>query len=334
MNDPTRDAASSAQPSPTTGRKSPAEPSPADLTPAAGAQDAAAEACAVESSPARAQPLSVRQALAQAASHLSGEEARREAELLLVHVLEVGRAWLFAHADDALEAPAAARFSALVEARRGGQPVAYLLGWREFYGLRLEVSPATLIPRHDTETLVEQALAHLPQQPGLRVLDLGTGSGAIALALAHTRPELEVWASDASIEALTVAQSNAKALGLTRVQFVQGDWFAPFAGQQFDLLLSNPPYIEADDPHLQQGDLRFEPASALASGADGFDDLRRIVEAAPTHLQPGGWLLFEHGADQGEAARALLVRRGFAQVFSARDLEARERVSGGCWADG
>lgn len=273
----------------------------------------------------------VREALRCARALLRGEEAAREAELLLMHALGVSRAWLFAHSDAALDAEATLAFLALLQRRQRGEPVAYLLGRREFYGLELQVSPATLIPRADTERLVELALERLPRRAGVRVLDLGTGSGAIALALAHERPELDVWATDRSAEALAVARANAQRLGLERVRFLHGDWWAPLQGEVFDLVLSNPPYIEADDPHLGAGDLCFEPADALASGADGFDDLRRIIADAPVHLRAGGWLLFEHGHRQGAQARALLAARGFAEVDTWQDLEQRDRVSGGRW---
>jgi release factor glutamine methyltransferase len=273
----------------------------------------------------------VREALQRATAVLAGEDARREAEVLLTATLGVGRAWLFAHADDSLGHAHAALFAEHVNRRISGEPIAYVLGEREFYGLSLQVSPATLIPRADTETLVELALARLPRRAGLRVLDLGTGSGAIALALAHLRPELEVIASDASAAALAVAAANAKALGLQRVSLVMGDWFEPFAGRRFDMVLSNPPYIEDADAHLDQGDLRFEPRSALASGADGFDDLRRIVAASPAHLNSGGWLLCEHGWRQGKGMRDLLRAAGFAEVATWVDLEGRDRISGGQW---
>ncbi|MHB1273072.1 MAG: peptide chain release factor N(5)-glutamine methyltransferase [Rhodanobacter sp.] len=268
----------------------------------------------------------VRGTLAAATQHL-GE--RLDAELLLLHVLGKPRSWLFAHVDDALEMDVQTAFSALVERRAGGEPVAYITGRQGFWSLELEVTPATLIPRPETELLVELALARLPRDAACRVADLGTGSGAIALAIASERPLARVVATDASAAALAVAQRNAARLGITHVRFVQGDWLAPLAGQMFDLIVSNPPYIEAADPHLAQGDLRYEPATALASGADGLDAIRRIVHTAPTHLDPGGWLLFEHGWNQGEAARALLAGAGYAEVFTAQDLERRERVSGG-----
>jgi len=266
----------------------------------------------------------IRTTLREAAEML-GE--RLEAELLLAHALGVDRAWFFAHADDTADAEGMARFDALVRRRAAGEPIAYITGRRDFWSLSLEVTPATLIPRPETELLVELAVARLPQ--GGRVVDLGTGSGAIALAIAKERPDADVTAVDASEAALVVASRNAVALGLQRVTFAHGDWLAPLEGQRFDLIVSNPPYIESDDPHLAQGDLRFEPATALASGADGLDDIRRIAAAAGAHLEPGGWLLLEHGWQQGEAVRAVLVGMGFAGVFTATDLEDRDRVSGG-----
>ncbi|MBD8872280.1 peptide chain release factor N(5)-glutamine methyltransferase [Rhodanobacter sp. DHB23] len=270
----------------------------------------------------------LRAALAAAALRL-GE--RVDAEALLLHVLGQSRGWLFAHACDALDPDVQTAFDALVERRAAGEPVAYLTGRRGFWTLDLEVTPATLIPRPETETLVELALQRLPGDAAARVADLGTGSGAVALAIASERPHAQVVATDASAAALAVAQRNARRLGIANVRFVEGDWLAPLAGERFALVVSNPPYIEAADPHLAQGDLRFEPASALASGLDGLDDIRRIVAAARAHLEPGGWLLFEHGWNQGDAARALLDAAGYAEVFTARDLEARDRVSGGMW---
>ncbi|WP_267224934.1 peptide chain release factor N(5)-glutamine methyltransferase [Dyella silvae] len=268
----------------------------------------------------------VRGTLADAA-RLLGD--RLEAELLLVHVLGKPRSWLIAHATDALEATCVDAFDALVRRRLHGEPVAYITGHRGFWSLELAVTPATLIPRPETELLVELALERL--QAGAQVADLGTGSGAIALAIAHERPQTQVTATDASADALAVAQSNAVKHGITNVRFVHGDWLTPLAGQRFHMVVSNPPYIEAADPHLQQGDLRFEPPTALASGADGLDDIRRIVDDARAHLEPGGWLLMEHGWNQGEAVRAMLAAAGYHEVFTAQDLEQRDRVSGGVW---
>jgi release factor glutamine methyltransferase len=248
-----------------------------------------------------------------------------DAELLLAHVLDRPRSWLYAHGDAALDATAVTRFEALLARRAQGEPVAYLTGRRGFWRFELAVTPATLIPRPETELLVELALARLPAERALRVADLGTGSGAIALALAFERPRAQVVATDASPDALAVARGNAAALGLANVAFRQGDWFAPLAGERFDLVASNPPYIAAGDPHLAE--LRFEPAAALASGADGLDAIRAIVRDAPAHLQPGGWLLLEHGPDQGAAVRALLHAAGLVAVATERDLERRERVT-------
>ena len=270
----------------------------------------------------------VRQALAEA-THRLGD--RVDAEVLLAHALGKPRSWLIAHADDELSLEHASAYKLLVERREAGEPMAYITGRRGFWSLDLEVTPATLIPRPETELLVELALEHLPRGQACRVLDLGTGSGAIALAIARERPQAQVVATDASAEALAVAQRNARVHHIGNASFVHGDWFAPVSDRCFDVIVSNPPYIERGDPHLQQGDLRFEPMSALASGQDGLDDIRRIVRGAVLHLVPGGWLLFEHGWNQGGAVRALLGAAGFVELSTARDLEQRDRVSQGRW---
>ncbi|HEV2620559.1 MAG TPA: peptide chain release factor N(5)-glutamine methyltransferase [Frateuria sp.] len=254
---------------------------------------------------------------------------RAEAEILLAHVLAKPRSWLIAHADDPLADAEVSAFTALVARRKAGEPVAYLTGRRGFWTLELEVDPATLIPRPETELLVELALARLPPGGSPRVLDLGTGSGAIALAIARECPHGRVTATDASADALAVAQRNAGRNRIVNTAFVHGDWFAPLAGTCFEVIVANPPYIAAHDPHLAQGDLRFEPAGALASGPDGLDDIRRIVAGAQAHLAPGGWLMFEHGWDQGAAVRGLLEAAGYREVFTTQDLEGRDRVSGG-----
>lgn len=256
---------------------------------------------------------------------------RADAEALLLHALGRDRAWLFAHGREPVSGPVAEAFAALVERRAAGEPVAYLTGHRGFWTLDLAVTPATLIPRPETELLVELALERIDTTPGRCIADLGTGSGAIALALASERPQARIWATDASPAALAVARANAQTNDLGRIDFREGPWWAPLAGERFDLVASNPPYIAADDPHLSQGDLRFEPATALAAGADGLDDIRQIVDGAPAHLQPGGWLLLEHGWDQGEAVAALLAGRGFVGVATVQDLEARDRVTLGRW---
>jgi release factor glutamine methyltransferase len=250
-----------------------------------------------------------------------------EAELLLAHALGRSRSWLLAHADDAIAAGDAARFEALVERRAAGEPVAYLTGTRGFWTLDLAVTPATLVPRPETELLVELALARITADADARIADLGTGSGAIALAIAKERPRSRVVATDASRDALDVARENAKRNGIANVEFRHGDWCAPVAGETFELIASNPPYIAEGDPHLGEGDLRFEPATALSSGRDGLDAIRAIVRNAPAYLCAGGWLLLEHGWNQGDAVRALLRDAGFVEIATERDLEGRDRVS-------
>ncbi|WP_202844497.1 peptide chain release factor N(5)-glutamine methyltransferase [Luteimonas saliphila] len=250
-----------------------------------------------------------------------------EAEILLAHALRKPRGWLYAHASDALDTADASRFETLLSRRQAGEPVAYLCGRRGFWTLDLAVTPDTLVPRPETELLVELALAQLPEDRELELADLGTGSGAIALALASERPRARVAATDASAAALDVARGNARDAGLANVGFHPGDWFGAVPGRRFALVVSNPPYIAQGDPHLSQGDLRHEPAMALASGADGLDAIRVIVRDAPAHLHPGGWLLLEHGLDQGDAVRALLRAAGFGEVATHRDLEQRDRVS-------
>lgn len=227
------------------------------------------------------------------------------------------------------DADSVQRFNALIRRRAAGEPIAYITGTRDFWSLTLEVTPATLIPRPETERLVELALERLPA--GGSVVDLGTGSGAIALAIAKERQDVTVVAVDVSAAALDVARRNARRLGLERVEFVQGDWFAPLNRRRFNLIVSNPPYIEADDHHLGEGDLRFEPASALASGVDGLDDIRRIASGVGTHLLQGGAVLVEHGWNQGDAVRRILREAGLVDDFTTKDLEQRDRVSGACY---
>lgn len=269
----------------------------------------------------------VRDVLAAAAMRIGGDSARLDAELLLAYALGRDRAWLFAHAKDALDADAAARFDALAARRASGEPVAHLVGRRGFWTLDLEVDAATLIPRPETELLVELALARLPDDRPLKLADLGAGTGAIALALASERPRAEVVAVEASVAAAQVARRNIARFGAGRVELREGHWFGPLRGERFDLVASNPPYIAADDPHLGEGDVRFEPRSALVAGDDGLDDIREIAREAPAHLVPGGWLLVEHGHDQGEAVRGVFRAAGLIDVDTARDLEGRERVT-------
>jgi len=271
--------------------------------------------------------LTLAQALAQA--HTLGL-ARIDAQLLLLHALgrpDAGRAWLLAHDTDALSASAQANFLALCQRRAAGEPVAYLTGRKEFYGLPLQVDARVLDPRPDTETLVDWALQVLEPIATPRVADLGTGSGAIALALQSQRSDAQVLAVDASPEALEVAQANGERLALP-VRFAQGDWLLGLGeGAVFDAIVSNPPYIAADDPHLAA--LTHEPLDALASGADGLDDIRTIAGQALPHLVPGGWLLLEHGWDQADAVQALLRATGFAEVQSRADLAGHARCTGG-----
>lgn len=272
-------------------------------------------------------PSTVGQLLNAATHRLPGDEARAEAERLLAHALGVGPTWLYTHRDDSPAPDRVVEFERLLARRLAGEPVAYVLGRRGFWRFDLSVTPATLIPRPETERLVELALERLPEGEAIRVADLGTGTGAIALAIACERPLAQVVATDASTAALAVARGNAQALGLSRVEFREGDWFAPLADERFDLIASNPPYIAQDDAHLAQGDLRFEPASALASGADGLDDIRRIAAAAPAHLRNGGWLLVEHGRDQGPAVRGIFLDAGFESIETVQDWEQRDRVT-------
>ena len=269
--------------------------------------------------------MTLQQALSTA---LSQGLARIDAQILLLHVLgRAGhdRAWLITHDTDALPPALQAQFEALCQRRRAGVPVAYLTGRKAFYGLELQVDERVLDPRPDTETLVDWALEVLARQSAPRVVDLGTGSGAIALALQQQRPDAQVLAVDASTDALIVAQANATHLGLP-VHFHHGHWLQGLAGG-FDAIVSNPPYIAAADPHLAA--LTHEPLAALASGADGLDDLRSIIAQAPAHLAPGGWLLLEHGHDQADAVGALLHAAGLEQVQNRKDLVGIVRCSGG-----
>ncbi len=250
-----------------------------------------------------------------------------ENRILLCHATGLSRVQLITQGDRPLSSDEAARLDALVARRLRGEPIAYIVGRREFFGLDFQVGPAVLIPRPDTELIVELALERLPRQAP-RLLDMGTGSGAIAVAVAHTRPDAAVTALDVSPDALAVAQANATANG-ARVRFLHSSWFdALDAGDIFDVIASNPPYIAAGDDHLAQGDLRFEPVGALTDHADGLSALRTIITGSPRHLVPGGWLLLEHGYDQAAAVRTLLLDAGFADVQSWQDLAGIERVSG------
>jgi release factor glutamine methyltransferase len=254
---------------------------------------------------------------------------RIDAEVLLAHVTGHNRAWLVAHAHDPLAPADAAAFAAIARRRGAGEPVAYLTGRREFHGLALGVGPAVLIPRPETETLVDAALARVPPATTARVLDLGTGSGAIALAIAHQRPAAQVYGCDASSAAVDVAKANAQRLGLANLRFFVSDWFAAVPALRFDVVVSNPPYIAAGDPHLAVGDLRFEPPTALSPGADGLAALRAIIADAPAFLAAGGFCAVEHGFDQMGAVRALFGDAGFLAVATLADLAGHPRVTGG-----
>lgn len=253
--------------------------------------------------------------------------AKYESQLLLQHILQQNRAWLITHADAPLSAAHQEAFAALVQRRIQGEPIAYLLGYREFYGLKLSVTPATLIPRPDTEILVDTALAHIPVNKPISVLDLGTGSGAIALAIASQRPHTSIIAADASAPALAIALKNAQMHACSNVHFLHSDWFSALAGQHFDVIVSNPPYIASADIHLQQGDLRFEPASSLVSGADGLNDIRTIIDGCLIHLKPQGWLMLEHGYNQAEAVHELMAETGLVAIETFIDHGGNARVT-------
>ena len=270
------------------------------------------------------------QSLLDSAELPASPTARLDAELLLAAVLGKPRSYLRTWPEHEPGAEQLAAFAALLERRRMGEPVAYILGHQGFWSLDLEVAPHTLIPRPDTELLVETALQLAPATPQ-RVLDLGTGSGAIALALASERGGWQVIGVDRIAEAVALAERNRQRLKLGNAEFRQSSWFDGLASERFDLILSNPPYIAADDRHLGEGDVRFEPLSALVAGVDGLDDIRQIIAQAPRHLQAGGWLLLEHGYDQAEAVRELLAAAGFTAVDSRRDLGGHQRISLGRW---
>ncbi|MDX7715309.1 peptide chain release factor N(5)-glutamine methyltransferase [Aeromonas caviae] len=267
----------------------------------------------------------------QARAHImatlaSGESPRADADALLCHLLDCRRSYLMTWPEHELDAAQQATLAGWLARRLNGEPIAHLIGEREFWSLPLKVSPATLIPRPDTEVLVEQALARLPGGP-CALLDLGTGTGAIALALKSERPDADVWAVDRMPAAAALARTNSAALGLP-LEVRDGSWFAPLSdAPRFAMIVSNPPYIDGTDPHLHEGDVRFEPRSALVAEEQGLADIRLIVTQAPAHLVPGGWLLLEHGWDQGEAVRQLLLQQGYVQVETVRDYSDNERVT-------
>ena len=270
--------------------------------------------------------MRIDQLLAHAAQ-IDSPTAQLDAELLLAFALEKPRSYLYTWPDKTVNAAQAAVFMALLERRKQGEPVAYLLGRQGFWTLDLQVAEHTLIPRADTELLVEAVLQLADANTVLNVLDLGTGTGALGLAIASERPQWTVTGVDRIESAVALAQSNQRQLQLANVRFLHSHWFSALAGQRYDVILSNPPYIADNDPHLAQGDVRFEPLSALVSGVDGLDDIRLIIAQAPSYLTVDGWLLLEHGFNQASAVRELLLQAGFVEVSSQRDLSGHERIS-------
>ncbi|BCA96560.1 release factor glutamine methyltransferase [Legionella antarctica] len=275
--------------------------------------------------------INIRMALKQALQKLDefAPDSRLEAELLLSYLLNKNRGYLFAHPEELLSQTQLNKYQQLIEQRSQGTPIAYLTGSREFWSLSLKVNEHTLIPRHETERLVELALALLPNKPEIRVLDLGTGSGAIALALAKERPNWNISACDCSLETLGIAQINAQDHGITNVSFYYSNWFNNLPDTQYHAIVSNPPYIAENDPHLKQGDLRFEPLKALASSQEGFADLQCIITEGYEYLLPDGLLLLEHGSDQKIGTRAILERTGYRNIQCWQDIQGHDRVSGG-----
>jgi release factor glutamine methyltransferase len=270
-------------------------------------------------------PINLGQALQDGAERIGATDAR----VLLAHVTGRNAAYLIAHPEIGMRQQQETAYRALVERRAAGEPVAYLTGEREFYGRPFKVSPAVLIPRPETELLVDLALERIAAGTPARILDVGTGSGCVAVAIASERSHCKIVALDQSYEALAIARRNAFELRVGNVAFLQSNWFEALRDEHFDVIVSNPPYVAAGDPHLASGDLRFEPKTALESGADGLDAIRHIAAESAKHLTPGGWLLVEHGHDQGAAVRALFEASGYAEVFSERDLADIERVTGG-----
>jgi release factor glutamine methyltransferase len=272
-------------------------------------------------------PDSIRGLLQEGAGLINGDTPRLDAEVLLACVLDRPRSHLLAWPERVPAPGELARYRELVVRRAAGEPVAHLVGQREFWSLPVAVTAETLIPRPETETLVACALDIVPADQHLQIADLGTGSGAIALALAHERPGSQILATDLSIKALEVAAANARRLGLDNIEFVAGDWCDALAGRHFDVIVSNPPYIPVADRHLEQGDVRFEPRAALVAGTDGLHDLTRIIECAYPHLLSDGWLILEHGFDQGNRVQALLQEHDYHDIVRHRDTAGHERVT-------
>jgi len=274
-------------------------------------------------------PLQQQTTIAEALQQRRLDIVATDARMLLQSVLNVSHAHLIAHPSQELAPEQAQQFHSLAARRAAGEPIAYLVGEREFYSLNFKVTPAVLIPRPETELLVDLALERVSIDRPCKVLDLGTGSGAVAITIARHRPLASITAVDASVDAIAVARVNARHLAATNVRMLVGDWFNGIAKEEFNLIVSNPPYVAGGDPHLAQGDLRFEPRTALVAGSDGLDCIRCIITSAPIHLVAGGWLLLEHGYGQAEACRQLLNKAGFGDVFSRPDLAGVMRVSGG-----
>lgn len=273
--------------------------------------------------------MSFKQWLAQAIERLANSESpRRDAEILLGHVTGKSRTYILAFDETTLTTQEGAQLETLLSRRVNGEPVAHLVGMREFWSLPLEVTPATLIPRPDTECLVEQALDRLPESP-CDILDLGTGTGAIALALASERPDCRVTAVDFVADAVALATRNARSLGINNVMIAQSNWFSALDGKTFGMIVSNPPYIDEQDPHLAEGDVRFEPLSALVAADEGLADLAHIIREGRRFLLPGGWMLLEHGWKQGPAVRELYIQAGYDEVETCRDYGGNERLTVG-----
>lgn len=271
--------------------------------------------------------MNISQTLTWLRQQLPPEEATREAELMLCRATGLTRTQLRTYPEKDVSDTKQKQLSAWIQRRSQGEPLAYILGDTEFYGLKLSVTPDTLIPRQDTELLVDAALELIPERAPWTVLDMGTGTGAIAIAIAHNRPIAQVTALDASKAALAVAQDNACGLRLPSIRFIHSDWFSALGQQRFDVIISNPPYIAQNDPHLQATSLPYEPISALTSGVDGLDDIRLLVQQAPKHLNSDGWLLLEHGYDQGAAVRHLMQSAGFSAIATHRDYGNNDRIT-------
>ena len=271
----------------------------------------------------------IKQILTEARTTLTSPDARLEAELLLEAICAISRSRQFSHPDEQLREDQVEQYKSALERRLSGEPLAHITGRRGFWDVDLRVTPDVLIPRSDTEILVEQALQRIPYNARWQIADLGTGSGAIAIVIARERPQCELTATDNSAAALAVARENATALGVNNISFVAGSWGQPLKLRQFDVILSNPPYIRTDDPHMLRGDLPAEPIQALVSGSDGLDAIRRIIEDSATSLKPNGWLLLEHGYDQAAEVSALLQHAEFNEIFTQKDYGGNSRVTGG-----